>query len=434
MHPRRARNNNMSPEKTRPPAEPARSGAPPEAGAAFPGRGTGREADARGDRSPTAAPTVVHAIHSGGFYGAEKVVCDLAREQARAGRTSPVILALLDPGRRSNELADRAEAEGLRVERLVLDTGLTPRAMRAYAGAVRALGASLVHSHGYKPTALHLSTRWFGFHRLPLIATAHGYPKGSGTLRATLYRWLDLALLGFADSVAAVSGEMRRYLAARSPMSRPRLIPNGIPSGLAARGLRPLRRRLAEEGDPLADSVPVIGSAGRLVPMKNHALLIRAYARIRKSSPCRLVILGDGPLRGELEALWRSLVPDEPARLYPFQGDVLEWMADMDVFCLPSRDGEGLPIALLEAGLLERAVACCDSGGIPEVVKDGETGRLAPMEDLEALGAALEDLVRNPGRREALGRALRRAILRDHDIGVTHARYLEAYAELLATP
>lgn len=384
---------------------------------------------------PNAYPgpeAVIHAIHSGGFYGAEKVVCDLAREQARAGRPSPIVLALLDPGRRSNALADRAEAEGLRVERLELDTGLTPRALRDYAGAVRALGASLVHSHGYKPTVLHLFTRWLGFHRLPLIATAHGYPKGSGTLRASLYRWLDLVLLGFADSVVAVSGEMRRYLAARSPMSRPRLIPNGIPPGVAARGLRPLRRRLAEEGDLGAGDAPVIGSAGRLVPMKNHALLIRAYARVRRSAPCRLAILGDGPLRGELEDLWRSLIPDEPVRLYPFRPDVLEWMADMDVFCLPSRDGEGLPIALLEAGLLERAVACCASGGIPEVVKDGETGRLVPMEDLDALCGALEDLVRNPDRRESMGRALRRAILRDHDIGVTHARYLEAYAELLA--
>jgi glycosyltransferase involved in cell wall biosynthesis len=409
----------MPPEKLPPNADAARA-------VAIPGK------DTRRDWSPAAGATVIHAIHSGGFYGAEKVVCDLARAQAQAGRPSPVVLALLDPGRPTNELADRAEAEGLRVARLELDTGLTPRALRAYAGAVRALGASLVHSHGYKPTALHLFTRWLGFHRLPLLATAHGYPKGSGTFRATLYRWLDLALLGFADSAAAVSGEMSRYLASRSPLSRARLIPNGIPSGLSAKGLHPLRRRLAEEGDPATGAVPVIGSAGRLVPMKNHALLIRAYARVRKAAPCRLVILGEGPLRGELEALWRSLVPDEPVRLYPFQADVLEWMADMDVFCLPSRDGEGLPIALLEAGLLERAVACCASGGIPEVVEDDATGRLVPMEDLEALCGALEDLVRNPDRREAMGRALRRAILRDHDISVTHARYLEAYAELLA--
>jgi glycosyltransferase involved in cell wall biosynthesis len=168
--------------------------------------------------------------------------------------------------------------------------------------------------------------------------------------------------------------------------------------------------------------------------MKNHALLIRAYARLRKERPCRLVILGDGPLRASLESLWRELIPDEPVRLYPFQEDVLEWMADMDVFCLPSRDGEGLPIALLEAGLLERAVACTPSGGIPEVVRDGVNGRLTPMEDPAALAAALSDLIADPAGRARLGAALQRDVLREHDIRVTHARYLEAYAQVLARP
>ncbi len=386
------------------------------------------------ESAPSAAQTapgapgmrIAHVIHSGGFYGAEKVICDLAREQAAggAGGAAPLLVALLDPGLASNEVADRIEAEGIPVVRLNLKPGLPPASLPEYAGALRRSGATLVHSHGYKATVLHLASRWAGLHRLPLLATAHGYPKGSGSHKATLYRWLDIALLGFAESVVAVSGEMRDYLARRNPASRPVLIPNGIPTGQRIRGTHPLFRRLASED--AGERLPVIGSAGRLVPMKNHALLIRAYARLRKERPCRLVILGDGPLRGTLESLWRELIPDEPVRLYPFQEEVLEWMADMDVFCLPSRDGEGLPIALLEAGLLERALACTPSGGIPEVIKDGVNGRLSPMEDLAALTAVLSDLVADPAGRARLGAALRRDVLREHDIRVTHARYLEA--------
>lgn len=385
-----------------------------------------------------AGARVAHVIHSGGFYGAEKVVCDLAREQAREQAAgggqgpAPRLIALLDPGQASNELADRASREDIPVIRLNLGRGVSPASLSAYARALRASGASLAHSHGYKGTFLHLLSRWAGLHRVPLLVTAHGYPKSSGNYKATLYRWLDILQLGFAEAVVAVSGEMRDYLARRNPSCRPALIPNGIPSGLRARGSHPLVRRLASEG--AAERLPVIGSAGRLVPMKNHALLIRAYALARKIRPCRLVILGDGPLRGSLEALWRELIPDEPVRLYPFQSDVLEWIADMDVFCLPSRDGEGLPIALLEAGLLERAVVCTDSGGIPEVVKDGGNGRLVPMENLPALAEALAGLAADPAGRARLGAALRRDVLRDHDIGVTHGRYLEAYAQVLAGP
>lgn len=375
---------------------------------------------------------VAHVIHSGGFYGAEKVVYDLAREQASGGEISPCLITLLDPGLASNEIADRASAGGIPVIRINVVPGISAGGLADYSRALRTAGITLAHSHGYKATLFHLVSRWAGLHRLPLLVTAHGYPKGSGNWKATLYRWLDIACLGFAEGVVAVSGDMGRYLSRRNPACRPRLIPNGIPAGLAARGAHPLLGRLASEGVGPAGWAPVIGSAGRLAPMKNHALLIRAYARVRGAVPCRLVILGEGPLRAELEALWRELIPDEPVRIYPFQSDILEWMADMDIFALPSRDGEGLPIALLEAGLLGRAVVCSDSGGIPEVVRDRVNGRVFPKEDLEALVRALEDLLRSPGDRAAYGLALRREILRDHDIGVTHGRYLEAYAQAMA--
>lgn len=368
---------------------------------------------------------VAHAIHSGGFYGAEKVVCDLARAQAASGQL-PILFAFLDADQADNELAARAEAEGIAVIRLPFRAGLSLSALRRYAAALSESGIRLVHSHGYKPTLFHLLSRLLGFQRLPLLVTAHGYPKSSGNWKASFYRLLDIAMLGVADAVAAVSGEMRDYLSARNPFLKPLTIPNGIPSEVRLSGTRPLARLFAGTADP------IIGSAGRLVPMKNHALLIRAYARIRKAQPCRLVILGEGPLRGSLEKLWRDLIPDEPPRILPFQPDVLEWMADMDIFALPSEDGEGLPIALLEAGLLERALVCSTSGGMPEVVKDGVNGRVFPMGDLDALASALADLAARPEDRKRFGSALRRDILAHHDIRATHNAYAEAYARILS--
>jgi len=371
--------------------------------------------------------TVAHAIHSGGFYGAEKVLCDLAREQAAASPYAPRLLALLDPDQAGNEVCLRAAAMGVPVDRVRAKPGLSWEGLRAYALALNASGASLVHSHGYKATIFHLLSRWLGFHRVPLIVTAHGYPKDSGGRKASLYRWLDLGLLTAADCVVAVSREMEGYLRAHNPMCRPCTIPNGIAAQAVVNGEHPLRAALGAGAD-----VPIIGTAGRMAPMKNHALLIRAYARVRANFPCRLAILGDGPLRSELEALWRELIPDQEPGLFPFQPKVLEWMADMDVFAMPSNDGEGLPIALLEAGMLSRAVVVSDVGGMPEVVADRVSGLVFPRGDEGALVRALEDLLADPGRRESFGGNLRAEILAHHDIRAVHARYMEAYAHALA--
>lgn len=376
---------------------------------------------------PPRRTTVFHAIHSGGFYGAEKVLCDLAREQAAGSPYAPRLLALLDPDQQGNEICARAEALGVPVHRVRARPGLSWDGLRAYASALTASGAGLVHSHGYKATVFHLFSRWLGFHRIPLIVTAHGYPKESGSRKASLYRWMDMGLLTAADCVVAVSGEMERYLRARNPWCRPRTIPNGIAARVEVHGEHPLRAALGA-----APGIPIIGTAGRMVPMKNHAMLIRAYARIRSKIPCRLAIVGDGPLRSPLEALWRDLMPDEPIGLFPFQADVLEWMADMDVFAMPSNDGEGLPIALLEAGLLSRAAVVSDVGGMPEVVTDWVSGRVFPRGDEDALARALEDALIDPARRAAFGSALRREIVSHHDIRAVHERYLEAYAYALA--
>jgi glycosyltransferase involved in cell wall biosynthesis len=104
----------------------------------------------------------------------------------------------------------------------------------------------------------------------------------------------------------------------------------------------------------------------------------------------------------------------------------------MDVFALPSNDGEGLPMALLEAGLLSRAAVVSDVGGMPELVADWISGRVFPRGDEDALVGALEDMLADAGRRESFGRALREEVVAHHDIRAVHARYLEAYALALA--
>ncbi len=371
---------------------------------------------------------IFHSIHSGGFYGAEKVVFDLFKLQLERRDCEPSLLGLLDPGAKHNTLGRRLEDIAGDVHYLEGPRGVTPASLARYGRAMKDLKPHLVHSHGYKPTFYHLLSRALGFHDIPLVVTAHGYAKESGGAKAALYRRLDLRLLTRTRAVAAVSQEMHTYLSRSNPDIPVVTIENGIDTAIAVNGSHPLLSMLEND----AESSPIIGSVGRLVPMKNHALLIEAVAELRRERPCRLVIIGDGPLRPELERLWRGKLPDLPMRLLPFQDDILAWMRDFDIFCLPSRDGEGLPIALLEAGLLEKAAVCSDSGGMAQFIRPGKNGLSFSMGDKQGLIRALAEALDSPEKREAMGRALKETVIANHDMRNTEAQYHSLYLAALA--
>ncbi len=371
---------------------------------------------------------ILHSIHSGGFYGAEKVIFDLFRFQSRQSGCTPALLGFLDAGQNSNILGDRLGPISDQVYYLKARRGITPLALIRYGRVMESLKPHVVHSHGYKPTFYHLLSRALGLHNVPLVVTAHGYPKDSGGIKAALYRRLDLRLLAHAEAVAAVSEEMRAYLQKQNRKIKALTLENGIETDIKVNGFHPILGMTVEEIKPL----PIIGSVGRLVPMKNHALLIEAVAEVRHEHPCRLIILGDGPLRPQLERLWREKLPDLKMEIVPFQADILAWIRDFDIFCLPSRDGEGLPMSLLEAGLLEKAVICSDSGGMGRLIRHGVNGLSFSMGDKQGLKRCLVEAITRPEIRTAMGKSLNLTVLENHDMRGTAAKYHSLYQSVLA--
>jgi glycosyltransferase involved in cell wall biosynthesis len=369
---------------------------------------------------------IVHAIHSGGFYGAEKVVFDLCKRQREVQRVEPVLVDFVDVGSGSSELGRRLGDIGIRVIELPTPRGASISSLWRYARIIRELGPSLVHSHGYKPTFFHVLTRALQLQRASLLVTAHGYSKTDKSRREQFYRILDLRLLAAADRVVAVSEEMRGYLSLHNKNISAVTVRNGVDPHLENRHGHPLRSEKAFDGKL------ILGSVGRLVALKNHEQLIGAYAEVRRELPnCRLIILGDGPLRAQLERTWRELIPDEAPQMPGFKNDVHDWVEDFDVFCMPSQDGEGLPIALLEAGLLSKAVVVSASGGIREIIKDRVNGRLVPIADTDALVRALRDVLANASDRARYGTALRETILADCSMDRTEQDYFSVYSSIL---
>jgi glycosyltransferase involved in cell wall biosynthesis len=160
-----------------------------------------------------------------------------------------------------------------------------------------------------------------------------------------------------------------------------------------------LRRELGLEGGP------VVGIVANLLPIKDHAALLRAVARIRPArAGLKLVLVGDGECREPLERLAAELgIRDAVvfAGRRPNQPN-LHHLFDVSVLCSTS---EGLPNSVLEAMAAGRPVVATRVGAVPDAVLDGETGLLVAPGDVDALAGALAELLDDPGRARRMGAA-----------------------------
>jgi len=194
--------------------------------------------------------------------------------------------------------------------------------------------------------------------------------------------------------------------------------------------------RGSEQG---GDGAPVVlGTVGRLDPIKNQAGLLRAFRAILDRHPewgprLRLIIAGDGPLRGELARLARELEIEDSVWFPGARGDVPELMRAMDVFVLPSIN-EGISNTILEAMATGLPVVAGRTGGNPELVLEGVTGALCDPNDTGGLQTALENYVAQPGLRESHGRGARERVTAHFSLEAMVGRYAALYDELLDRP
>lgn len=172
---------------------------------------------------------------------------------------------------------------------------------------------------------------------------------------------------------------------------------------------------------PVADTRPLILGVGRLAPQKNFKMLIHAFARVRAVRDARLVILGEGDLRGELEREIERLGLRDDVELPGFAANAAGWMRQADVFALSS-DWEGLPTVLIEAMACGPALVATDcETGPREVLEGGEHGWLTPVGDVEAFAAALNQALDRPGDAQ-----VRKAQARKFGVGRAVDAYLRA--------
>jgi glycosyltransferase involved in cell wall biosynthesis len=248
-------------------------------------------------------------------------------------------------------------------------------------------------------------------------------------------RIFNRALGRRARHITAVSRDLQHRLATEEGFARQdiALVPNAVDSARFARPL-PEARDTARHRLGVPPHAPILGSVGRLEPVKNHVALVYVIAHLRRRLPdALLVIAGEGPQRRPLEVLARQLGVADAVRLVGARRDVEELLPAFDVFALPSLC-EGIPLALLEAMAAGIPVVAAATGGIPEAARAEQDALLVDGEPIgesyvERFTAAVERLLIDPACGRRLTESARLRVHSEFDIETVCRRYREILAE-----
>jgi len=302
-----------------------------------------------------------------------------------------------------------------------------PRTPIKLALAIRRFRPAVVHARNWSTWPDAVFAGWFA-PRHRLVFSFHGWDtdRPVNPLRAVICR----QLARWTDGLCGVSRSAMRQFAAETglPAERFEVIPNGVDTTR----FRPrpdggeVRRELG-----IAPDTVVIGSVGRLEPVKDYETLLAASAQLPRHPPyrCDVLLVGDGSERRRLVELCGTLGIAGRVHFVGWRDDPPRMMAAMDLFAMTSRR-EGLSNALLEAMACGLPVVATAVGGNTEVIDDRVHGRLVKPGDTEGLVGALIDLIRNKHARQRMGRHARTRVVRDYDVTRTLRRYADLYRRM----
>lgn len=264
----------------------------------------------------------------------------------------------------------------------------------------------------------------------PIVATVHSSFETELTLNGKIaadgpeYRFLT-GLYGelehCADQVITASRSFRDYIGAH--MSHPERI-EVIPNGFDQERFRPMDHE---------NAVPQIVTLCRLVPAKGLDVMLRACAQLkRKGYPFVLHIIGDGPIRKQLEQMAVDLDLYEETIFYGYVLHPEQFMPFFDIFALPSR-AEAFGSVFAEAALCWMALIGTNVGGIAEQIEHGKNGLLVPPDDVDALCAALEQVISDPAYRYELARAAWEKAKQEYSLERVVRHLQRLYEDLLSS-
>lgn len=373
------------------------------------------------DARPGSGIRVMQLGSPTGLYGAERWILALVRH-LNPGAVESIVASIRDATEVTAPVCGLAASLGFRTQIFDAPGKVNWSAVSQLRRYILANDVQVLHTHGYKTDVIGLlATRGTPCR---IVSTPHGWSVQAG-LALKVYEAIDRGVFPFFDAVVPLSeGIFDALKLVPGIRARLHLIRNGVDiSEIDA---------VHEVADELAawkkDGNFIVGYIGQLIIRKRLPVLLRAFARLTAPKK-KLVLLGDGPQRQELEALAMTLGIGDHVRFFGFRDDRLAFLRGFDVFALPS-SLEGIPRCLMEAMAARVAVVASDIPGCRDLVSHGRTGLMFGLDSEEALAERLTDLA-NPEARDAVARQGREFVVANYSAAAMAAQYERLYRSLL---
>ena len=356
--------------------------------------------------------------------GAERLVAHLL-EYIDRERFAPVCICLGNPV--GSHLEARVQQLGVPLYFLGKGDTMSLAVLRKLNALFRQYRPVVAHTH---LLALNYAYPLMIRYRTPArVYTVHSLAeKDIGLRTAPMVRALAFRYRIGGVVPVAIAEEVRVSIQKVYGYTNPPLIPNGIPTDEYAPN--PDTRAQWRQAHGIEPRATVLTHIGRFAVQKNHALLVEAFAQVHSDAPLYLLLVGGGELENAVRQQVVELGLQERVRFLGVRADVADILRASDVFVLSSR-WEGNPMSVMEAMAAGLPVVSTAVGGVPELVQEGATGLLVPSEDTGALACALQALVDDPARRQAMGAAARQHAVAHFDIRHTVRGYEQLYETLL---
>jgi len=338
-------------------------------------------------------------------------------------KLNPLVCSLLDKGEIGKEIED-AGIEVIALNKLKhrFDWSIAKDIYKL----IKTRNVKIVRTHQYHANLYGRLAAWLA--KVPcIIASVHNVY----TIDRKLHRrMINRFLARFTDKVVAVSEIVKKDILKYDGLREDKVMI--IHNGIDTERLLNIDGNVIRSEFNISSDVPVIGTIGRLTFQKGQKYLIEAVSKIKEKFPSiMLLIVGDGPIKDELQNYSKTLGLNKHVIFTGSRRDIPPLLAAMDIFVLPSL-WEGLPNALLEAMASGKTIIATDIPPIREIINNEKIGILVPARDSKAMASSIELLLNDKTSAETFCKSAQERAFSDFNITTTVDKYTNLYKDILS--
>lgn len=339
---------------------------------------------------------------------------------------------------RKNILYSNAYKQGIKVQVIRKKNGLDIQLLWRLYRYLKKEKFDIIHTHSIGSNFYGRIAKLLKW-KTRLVTTVHGDTlsnlSGAFKIYLVIYfvHYIDLWMAIISDKVFSVSNNLREKLISKG-LSRNKVIVihNGINLEVLDKSTSIGNQEKLKKEFGIKNGEKIIGTVGRLIPVKNYKLLLKAAKDISQAEKkTKVLIVGDGKEENELKKLVIELKLKDNIIFTGWRTDLAHLYGIMNIFILSSKS-EGLPITILEAMACKKPVVATNVGGITEAVRHGKSGLLVPSDDYIALASSIKSLLNDPNRCHAMGEEGRQIVEKKFTIEKMAANTAGVYSGLIS--